>query len=159
MEGSLLTHWTARAAFLLYAGALAAWMAARPRVARQAWTAGFLVYLAHVAAAFQFYHHWSHDAAYRETARQTGELLGIASGAGLYWNYGFTAVWAADVIRLWRNGKWPRGVQAAIHCFMAFMFFNATVVFVSGWVRWMGIGVAIGLLALRLRRGRSRLDD
>jgi hypothetical protein len=159
MEGSLLTHWTARAAFLFYAGALAAWMVARPGVARRAWTAGFLMYLAHVAAAFQFYHHWSHDAAYRETARQTGELLGIASGAGLYWNYGFTAVWAADVVRLWRNGKWPGGVQAAIQCFMAFMFFNATVVFVSGWVRWMGIGVAIGLLALWLRRGRSRLDD
>ena len=158
--GTLFTHWSARIAFVLYAATLAAWLIGKPRAARLAWTSGFLVYLTHVAAAFHFRHHWSHDAAYEETARQTAELLGVRSGGGLYCNYAFTAVWAFDVIWIWwraetyrRRRRW---ITAVIHCFMAFMFFNAMVVFVSGWVRWLGLTVTItlGILWLRMRRAR-----
>src|SRR5262245_19970532 len=130
--GSLLTHWTARIAFLLYAGALAGWMLKRRDGARIAFTAGFLIYLVHVAAAFRFYNHWSHNAAHRETARQTYELFGVDSGAGLYGNYIFTAVWAIEVVGLRRRPS--ARVFPAIQAFMAVMFFNAAVVFVSGWV-------------------------
>ena len=98
-----LTLWSARIAFLLYAAALAAWLTGKPRPARLAWALGFLVYLSHVISAFHFHHHWSHAAAYEETARRTAELFGVRSA----------------------------------HFFMAFLFFNATVVFVSdgcaGW--------------------------
>lgn len=78
-----------------------------------------------------------------QTARQTAELFGVRWG-GLYGNYAFTAVWALDVI------------AAVIHCFIAFLFFNAAVVFVSGWVRWLGLTVAIALGILWLRRRRTR---
>src|SRR5262249_53268697 len=37
---------------------------------------GCLAFIAHVVCAFQFYHHWSHAAAYADTARRTGELTG-----------------------------------------------------------------------------------
>ena len=104
-----------------------------------------------VAAAFAFQHGWSHDAAFRETARRTDELFGVQSGAGLYFNYAFTAVWLADVVWLWTSGETyrtrPRWISDSIHAFMAFMFFNATVVFASGWVRWLGV-VATAILLL-----------
>jgi hypothetical protein len=150
--------WTARVAFLFYVGALAAWLRGRFRLARSMWTAGLLVYLIHVAAAFQFRHHWSHAAAYEDTARQTAAQFGMWWGGGLYFNYVFTAVWIFDAIWLWRNGDAyggrPRWITAAIQSFMAFMFFNAVVVFVTGPVRWLGLaaGVALGILALRRRR-------
>src|SRR5262245_58915576 len=119
ISGASLTIWCARLAFFLYAGALAAWITRRPRAASACWTAGLLVFLVHVAAAFHFYHHWSHAAAYQDTVRQTSELLGIEAGSGLYWNYVFTAVWAIDAVWMWagarsyeRRARW---VTAAIH--------------------------------------------
>jgi hypothetical protein len=152
--GTLLTLWSARIAFLLYAAALASWLTVRPQAARLAWTAGFLVYLTHVAAAFHFYHHWSHHAAYEETARQTAKLTGVRSGGGLYGNYAFTAVWAIDVTWAWwsveTHRRRPRWIAGAVHSFMTFLFFNATVVFVSGWVRWLGLTVAAALALLWL---------
>src|SRR5437588_6620968 len=98
-----MTVWSVRIAFLLYVLALAAWLTRRPVAARYAWIAGFCFYVVHVAAAFSAFYHWSHVAAYRETARQTSDLFGIHWGGGLYFNYLFTAVWAGDVVWLWMN--------------------------------------------------------
>ncbi len=141
----LLTLWTIRLACILYFAALLGWR-------RWAWTAGLIAYLTHVAAAFAFRHGWSHDAAFRETARRTDELFGVQSGAGLYFNYAFTAVWLADVVWLWTSGDTyrtrPRWISVSIHAFMAFMFFNATVVFASGWVRWLGVAATAILLVV-----------
>jgi hypothetical protein len=144
MNHDFLTLWTVRLACVFYVAAiLFRW--------RWAWTAGLTAYLAHVAAAFTFHHQWSHQAAYRETARQTGELFGVPSGAGLYFNYLFTAVWLADVVWLWvRADSYrarPRWISIAVHSFMAFMFFNATIVFASGWTRWLAVAAAIALVA------------
>src|SRR5215475_9933608 len=106
--GTPLIHWSARIAFLLYAAALGAWLVEKPRAARLPWTCGLILYLAHVGAAFHFRYHWSHDAAFAETARQTAELFGIPAGAGLYCNYVFTAVWAFDAIWIWWNEETHR---------------------------------------------------
>jgi len=160
-NGTLLVLWSARLALVLYAGSLAAWLIGKPQSARLAWTSGFCVYLLHVAAAFQFRHHWSHAAAYQETARQTAELFGVRWGGGLYFNYGFTAVWVLAVIWIWRSPEAFRRqlwIVVAVHSFMAFMFFNAAVVFVAGWVRWVGliIGISLGVLWWRTRKKGTR---
>ncbi len=151
-----LTLWTIRLACILYFAALLG----TGRWRRWAWTAGLIAYLAHVAAAFAFQHDWSHDAAFRETARRTGELFGVQSGAGLYFNYVFTAVWLADVVWLWTNAETyrtrPRWVSVSVHAFMAFMFFNATVVFASGWVRWLGLAATAILLGCAPIKWSSR---
>src|SRR5438876_3113025 len=52
----------------------------------------------HVACAFQFYHNWSHAAAYAETARQTAEFTGWKWGGGIYINYLFALVWLGEVV-------------------------------------------------------------
>jgi len=155
-RGQLLTLWSVRIACILYVGSLVAWLLRKPQPARLTWTLAFFFYLAHVTAAFAFYHGWSHKAAYAETARQTSELFGVRSGAGLYLNYVFTGIWAGDVFWMWANAglyrSRPRWLGVVIHSFFALMFFNATIVFASGWVRWLGVTAALLLGAKLLIR-------
>jgi hypothetical protein len=162
MTGEAFTIWSVRAAALLYIAALALRLAATGsrgrRTARLAWTVGCLFYLSHVYGAFEYFHGWSHLAAYVETARQTAELFGIEWGGGLYFNYAFTIVWAADVSWWWcdtaQYEKRPRWISAAIHTFLAFMFFNGAVVFASGFSRWLGAVAAPVLVLLWWRSAR-----
>jgi hypothetical protein len=137
------------------------WIVRRDRAARLAWTAACVFYLAHVAAAFQFQHHWSHAAAYAATARQTAEVFGIDWGGGLYFNYIFTMVWVVDATWWWRAGieryrarrPW---IARAVQWFFAFMFFNATVVFGSPPIRWFGLASILVLLTLLASRSRQK---
>ena len=164
-SGKILTLWVIRASAAVYVASVAAWLARRDRTARLGWTAACLLYLAHVGCAFHFYHYWSHRAAYEETARETAQLVGIGWGGGLYFNYLFTVAWVADVIWWWMGlavyRSRPHWIHTAINTFFALMFFNATVVFGAGFVRWLGAGatVALGVLwckrALPDRQGRA----
>jgi hypothetical protein len=153
--GQSLTIETVRVAAALYVLSVAAWLERRDRAARIAWTFACASYLVHVVAAFEFYHHWSHTAAYFETARQTANTVGIDWGGGLYFNYLFTLIWIVDALWWWRVGlvdyRERRWIGAAIHCFLAFMFFNATVVFASGIIRWLGVTATFALLLIAHR--------
>jgi hypothetical protein len=163
MTGEQLTRWTARLALLLYAATLGLRLShpPRPSLARLLWTAGSFAFLLHVAAAFQFFHHWSHSDAYRETARRTAETVGTPSGWGLYLNYLFTGVWTADVAWWWALGTdayraRPRSLRVGLDAFMAFMAFNATVVFGHGATRWAGAFVTVLLVAMSLKQRLRR---
>jgi hypothetical protein len=135
--------------------------------ARALWTAGCLAFLAHVVAAFAFFHGWSHAHAYRETARQTRDSFSIDWGGGLYLNYLFTLAWALDAAYWWGAGpdaydRRPRWIGVTLHAFFAFMAFNGAVVFAHGATRWVAVTIAalLALLALvrlrRVREGRNR---
>lgn len=153
--GALLTKWTIWAALLGYALGAASLLAARHRPrwlrpARIGWSLGCLAYLGHVFCAFQFYHGWSHAAAFQETSRQTLETVGLQVGEGLYVTYAFTLAWLADVICWWLGGyesyrHRPRALMTAWHGFFFFVVFNATVVFESGLARWLGLALCAGL--------------
>jgi len=154
MTGETLTIGTVRVALVLYVVALLSrLLGGRPweRTTRGLWTTGLVFYLAHVAAAFHWVHAWSHQRALAETARQTEEIFGIASGSGLWFNHLFTAVWTVDTAWWWldetghrRRARW---VSVALHSFMALMFFNGAVVFARGFSRWFGF-VATALLVV-----------
>ena len=159
MDGDAVTRWTVRLALLLYAATLALRLAAPTRrgAARLLWTAGCLLFLAHVAAAFHFFHGWSHADAYAETALQTRAMTGTDWGGGLYLNYLFAFAWAADVLWSWWGGteryaRRPLWVDGALHAFMSFMAFNGTVVFEQGAVRWAGVACTLVLAVLAARR-------
>jgi len=124
----------------------------RERFARLAWTIACISLFVHVACAFHFYHQWSHDLAYTETARQTAEVVGFDWGGGLYINYALMIGWLTDVIWWWRGldvyrGK-PRVWVALWQGFLLFMFFNATVVFKTGPLRFVGLFLCCGLCLL-----------
>ena len=164
--GELLTRWTVRAALAFYVLTVAvrlspAWRRPRGRrLARLAWTAGCLLFLTHVAAAFHVFHGWSHAHAYRETARQTRDLTGFDAGAGLYLNYAFTLAWAADAAWWWAAGaeryaRRPRWVDVSLHAFLGFMAFNGTVVFETGATRWVALAACAGLAAVAFLSART----
>jgi len=156
-KGDFLTRLTIWLALCGYAAGAGTLLLARRRPrwmagARLAWTLGCAFFLAHVASAFTYFHHWSHEAAYRETALETSELTGLNWGGGIYLNYLFTLAWLADVGWWWLAPKSyaarSSGITASLHGFFFFMVFNGTVVFGDGPVRWFGVLICGGLNVL-----------
>jgi hypothetical protein len=129
------------------------------RLARWLWTAACALLWIHVACAFHFRHHWSHAEAYDHTARQTAEFVGLEWGGGVYLNYLLLLVWTGDVLWWWIEPggyrRRPAFVGWLVNGFVAFMAFNAAVVFASGPLRWLSLGVMLilGAWAIRRRRG------
>ena len=154
--GELIVRATVWVALLCYpVGALGG------RVARLVWTLGCASVLVHVVSSFGVFYDWSHAVGLQETARQTEEATGIASGAGLWLNYLFTLVWLVDVGAWWLDeaAYRKRGWKLLVieHAFLLFMIFNATVVFEDGATRLMGIVVTaagIATLTVAVRRAR-----
>jgi hypothetical protein len=110
--------------------------------ARVLWTLGAALLGVHTLAAFHFVHGWSHQAAAVETARQTDDLIGVRSSAGLFVNYAFLAVWIADAAWWWTSPASyrarPGAIRVAMLVLFVFMFFNGAVVFAAGAMRFLG---------------------
>jgi hypothetical protein len=155
---------------LLYAATLAALLVgrSRPAILREAritWTAGCIVLWLHLAAAFHFYHDWSHQVAYEATARDTEATIGWAFGGGVYLNYLFALLWTVDAAWWWsiansahfRRSRWA---SALVHGFLFFIAFNATVTFAEGALRWTAVAICVGLAILGfISRNRSNLQS
>lgn len=147
IPGEWLTRATVWCALSLYTGSEILLAAKRSRLSRTFHTLGCLAFLMHVACAFALHHHWSHAAAYADTARQTAQLTGWHWGGGLYINYLFAAVWFAESLWSWmrpahslRRHAW---ISRAVRGFFLFMIFNGAVVFVTGPARWYGLFLCI----------------
>lgn len=152
-------RWTAVVAAALWCGAaLFAVYKRRPgrglsrplaELARWPYAAGCYVYLLHVAVAFHAGHGWSHAAAVDHVERESG------FGPGLFVSYLFTLVWVIDagwcLIELDCYRSRPLWLTRTIHGFMAFVIFNATVVYASGTVRWGFAGIFFLMVLLLLR--------
>jgi len=147
--------WTARIAVFLYlAGLLSRLLRPRQTATKLLWTTGFLVFLVHVWAAFEWVHHWSHDAAWNHTARQTELLLGRHWGGGIWFNYLFTLLWGIDVVLLWTTNN-DRQWLIVLHVYLAFIVVNATAVFGPTWWRPVIIVAASVLLFLLKQQART----
>lgn len=123
------TAWCAFGCYVL-AGCLAQRETAAGGV-RRVWTAGMILFLLHVLAAFHWRHDWSHARALEDTARQTAEVTGLSRGEGLWLNYLVLLAWLADVVG-WNWIRRHPPVHRGLQGFLLFMWFNATVVFGSG---------------------------
>lgn len=165
-ESHPITLMTVRVALLCYAFVLTLLLlgchGTRWRhVLRAVWTLGCLAFVAHVAAAFHFSHHWSHADAVRSTALQTKALLGWAFGEGLYFSYLFVLLWIADAAYWWLNPNRyelrPNWMNYGIHGYLFFIAFNGAIVFESGVTRIGGILAVVAfsmILVWKLTRGR-----
>lgn len=146
----LFILWLVRLALLCYAAALTRLLSGRvDALARAAWTAGFVLLTLHVLAAFAAVHHWSHARAWEHTAAETQATLGLALGAGVYFNYVFVLLWGIDVVWWWTSAATyrvrSRWLTLAVHGYLAFVVFNSVVVFESGPLRWLGLLATLGL--------------
>jgi hypothetical protein len=126
------------------------------RVARLCWSLACLVYLVHVALAFQYYHGWSHTEAVRHVEAESG------FGPGIFVSYLFTLAWTADAawwgLRPADYARRPGWIGWSLHGFLAFVIFNGSVVYASGPVRWAGVGLFV-VLAVCLWWRRTCLAD
>lgn len=129
---------------------------------RVLWTIAVVSLIGHLISAYQFYHHWSHETAFVDTARQTNEVVGLNWGGGLFINYALITIWTIDVAWWWLRGlgsyrsrPWP--VIAAWHGFLIFILFNAMIVFKHGVTRWVGIVICSVLLLSWARIARQGL--
>ncbi len=124
--------------------------------ARVLWTLGFVTYAVHVALAMHHYHHWSHAHAFEHTR----QVAGI--GEGIYVSHLFGLLWGMDVAWWWldpeRYAARNRALGLGLHAFMAFIWFNGTVVYEQGVIRWAGLATFVMLAVLwatRWKRGNS----
>ena len=129
----------------------------REEKARALWTTGLALASVHVALAFHLRHGWSQASAWAETARQTQELLGRPYGWGLFVNYAFLAVWAADAAWWWGKpasfSTRSRLLDVPIRLFLLFIFVNGAIVFAHGAVRILGL-LTLAALVVAWHGGR-----
>jgi hypothetical protein len=163
--GLAVTVWTARLAVACYAVRVLADAGGfgSLRLRRWVWTAGWACFVLHLAAAFACVHGWSHEAAYRETARRTAAVTGLDWGGGLWVNYGFLLLWTADVAAWWAVGpeyprRWRR-TYVVVQAVFAFLMFNATAVFGPAFWRPVVAGFALLLAAESVVRARGKRRD
>lgn len=160
MPGPLITHWTIRIALACLVVCVAVSLRrgkwGESRWERWVWTAGVLFFVAHIAAAFHFYHEWSHQRAFESTAKQTEELLGLRFGEGIYFSYLFTLLWIGDVAWWWLSPhsyrQRPAWLVGGLIAYLFFIAVNGAIVFEDGVTRPVGIVVCMalgGLLAYR----------
>jgi hypothetical protein len=151
---TIITKATVWLALLCYTGAILSRGLHNQTLMRTMWLAGCVFFLAHVAAAFHFFYHWSHAFAVEDTRAQTMALTGVNFRGGLFFNYLFALIWLIDCAGFLHGGKlfqethvvWRR----VLHTFFIFMIFNATVVFGHGWAKPAGgVVCVVALFALR----------
>jgi hypothetical protein len=153
-RGDLVTRRTARVAVLFWWLAAAALLLCRRDFARAAWAVGAVAFLVHVITAFDEVHGFSHAAAYQHVEVISG------FGAGIFVSYAFTVVWAADATwwlmdRVGYDSR-PTWLDRLLHGFLAFVVFNGTVIYETGFIRWTGVICfsLLGVLLLARVRGR-----
>lgn len=145
--GEILTKatvWTSIIAYTIGSLVFALRRARSDCLTRLLWTFACASLIAHYIFAFQFYHSWSHNSAYLDTARQTNEVFSINWGGGVFINYAVLLVWIVDVSWWWLAGLdayrgRPSWITFSWHGFLIFIIFNATVVFENGIQRWLGL--------------------
>lgn len=171
MDADFAARSSAWPAVLCYAAAIALRLsrhaARREPIIRILWTVGWLALVVHVGLALWLVHEGSWAAAYEHTARRTQTAVGWNWGGGVWFNLVTAIVWGLDVVWMWVKARRRKGVTTpdrrtnplewAGQFYLAFMIFNATVVFGSLPAQIVGgLGcVVIGLLALRRLTSRT----
>jgi hypothetical protein len=151
--GELLMRATISAGVAAYAAAEYLWYCRRHDAFPQRavlWTAGAALCMLHAALAFHVRHDWSHDAAARQTALETAAVTGLSWGGGVFVNYAFLGLWAADVAWMWvAPASYLRRrsvVNGAVSAFFLFIIFNGAVVFAAGPARIVGMAATLTVL-------------
>lgn len=153
LDAETVARCSAWPAVLCYAATLGLRLSCRDskheRLIRGLWTAGWLALVLHIGLALSLFHGGNWNAAYEHTARRTQLAVGWNWGGGVWFNLLTAVVWGIDLAWLWRrtveaNRKQP-WLDICCQVYLAFMIFNATVVFGSLAAQIAGGLICIGL--------------
>ena len=141
MNASLMLFWTIWIALILF-------VIGEVGNRRTRWVSacGLVLLVVHIVIAFGSRHGWSHDAAMRDTARQTAAVYGLDWGGGIYANYLFVAAWMR---LLWRTGPVLTWVLRAL---ILVVILNAAVIFAPMPRRALGIAIVLALVCVWFER-------
>lgn len=148
MEIHEIARWSAWPGFLCYAIAVGLLIGPRPGdyrfLAYRFSLIGWITLVMHVVIAMGVVHHWNLAEAMQHTARQTQAAVGWNWGGGVWLNFATIGIWGWTL----RPGfacqpKWLTGLA---QWYIAFMMFNATVVFGSRPARVAGALICLGLI-------------
>lgn len=173
--GQLLSLWCVRLA--LSAWFLFAWFAltqdktnrlsisAGPKWSRQVnryrwtWGCATILYVAHVALAFIYFHAGSHRLAAQHVAERTFAFSGVSWSGGIWFNHAFSLLVVSEAIWwFWSpRSRWsrPPWVTRVLYGFVLFMIVNAGIIFVTGPVRWINLIALLTLVAVALWQRRA----
>ncbi len=126
---------------------VAAWVAAEASRNAWAWLFASAAMAAHLAVAMAVAHGWSHAHAFAHTAEVSG------FGPGLYVSYAVIALWGFDAVAGACGLPWRR-LHTFTRAFVAFVMFNATVVYGTWPGKLLGVA-AFGTLVAVWWRGRQ----
>ena len=111
---------------------------------------GAFIMAIHIVCSYGIAHEWSHQAALDHTANETLDVVGVAVPHGVYVNFLFLIVYVANGVWRFRLGasrmRRPQVVAIAIDCFLDAIVLMATVVFETGWIRWVMIGFVLAIV-------------
>ncbi|MFN7874657.1 MAG: hypothetical protein ACK5PB_05025 [Pirellula sp.] len=99
----------------------------------------------HVLASYGLIHNWSHANVLQHTGEESYAVIGIRVPWGVYANFVFAGVlsgYSGWMILRNRRASWADSI---VFLFLAFIVFNALVIFKTGPIRWIGL---IGFVAL-----------
>jgi hypothetical protein len=136
------------------------------RLMQAIWLTGALLLVSHVVIAFHVGHFWSIAAAMRHIESQSGP----GTGWGLFVSLAFALLWLVDAIlfavRPVRYAHRTLWLSLVIYGFMAFVVFNATVIYGREPMRWYWALAFGGLLLTatspqtrRLRSWQGEVDQ
>ena len=136
--------------FASVAGAVILWALGEVFTSRVMWTSGAVLMTVHSIAAFLLFYDGSHAIARVETMRQTEALTGIEFPGGIYINYLFLAVWAADAAWWWMSprshAQRPLWATRVIRGFIFFIIVNGAVIFADGGARVLGVAAVAAVV-------------
>ncbi|MDB5390062.1 MAG: hypothetical protein JWM11_5708 [Planctomycetaceae bacterium] len=160
MEIHEIARWTAWPSLLCYALAVGMRIGPRPgdwkAWSERIWLTGWLMLVFHIFVAMGAVHHWSLAEATRHTATQTQAAVGLNWGGGVWFNFATVAVWAWTLLPSRKRTLNPSRLNSLAQWYLAFMMFNATVVFGTRVAQTAGAVICAGLLARYLTPERPR---
>ncbi|MCU0720771.1 MAG: hypothetical protein MUC83_13765 [Pirellula sp.] len=115
------------------------------RVYRWTWfLAGIFTWI-HVFASYGLVHNWSHSAVLKHTGDESYAVIGLRVPWGVYANFVFAGILSGySGWMILKKGRESAGLDTFVYFFLAFIVFNALVIFKTGPIRWIGLlGFAI----------------
>lgn len=106
----------------------------------------------HVIASYGLIHNWSHANVLQHTGEESYAVIGIRVPWGVYANFVFAGVlsgYSGWMILRKRRAYWA---DLIVFLFLAFIVFNALVIFKIGPIRWIGFVGFVALFSLHVYR-------
>ncbi|MFN9373958.1 MAG: hypothetical protein ACK6D3_18900 [Planctomycetaceae bacterium] len=130
-----------------------------------AWRVGCGLLWLHVIGSWWMVHSASWQRAWQHTAEVTERMTGFNTGMGVIWNLAALAAWTSDCCAGWpaapsaaNPAAVPSRWRRVVEIYLAFLWFQAAVVFASPAARAVMLALCLGVVGVIVASRSSRGD-